>query len=61
MNDIGWSVGLMKRMRKLGLSLIYLAQVMKDESIKINPTVGYTDLRSKKGYTYTGHIRLRCL
>lgn len=51
----------MKRMRKLGLSLIYLAQMMKDESIKINPTVGYTDLRSKKGYTYIGHIWLRYL
>lgn len=56
MSDIGCSVGLMKRMKKLGLSLSYLTEMMKDEPININPRVKYTDLRSKKRYTYIGHI-----
>lgn len=49
-------MGLMKRMKKLGLSLSYLTETMKDEPININPRVKYTDLRSKKRYTYIGHI-----
>lgn len=38
-------MGLMKRMKKLGLSLSYLTEMMKDEPININPRVKYTDLR----------------
>ena len=48
-------------MKKLGLYLRHFAQMINDESTKINPTKGYIDLRSNKRYTYFEHIWLRFL